>query len=120
MGSGSFNICIDSEKVLTSAQSLKDQFSYDYDMAEDDMFLSPSGAMTPVQAESERHMNELVGTSYYQPNCSAHTPGYQQGSFSPGDQYGSPAFYASPAHFASPGYHSPMAMAGASPIYNMV
>jgi hypothetical protein len=95
------------------------------------MFLSPSGQMTPVQAESERLFNEIHATSHYgrtpahaAESCRsayAFTPGYQPG-FSP-HELGSPAnCYASPAHLGtgqpmSPGYGSPLGLAGASPIY---
>lgn len=77
--------------------------------------------MTPIQAESERFVNELMDQNatpgLAQSMRSAYTPGYELG-FSPNGQFGSPAFYASPAHCQqSPGYGSPIGVAGSSPIY---
>jgi len=81
--------------------------------------MSPGGARTPIQPESERMVNDIIAgnqTSMYAASTrDAFTPGYAGNDFTPMNQYASPA-YQSPAQFASsPGYGSPL---GASPIYN--
>ena len=123
MGTGCFNLMVDSQMVRSATQSLKEHYGYDFDELADDpnaQYLPASGSRTPLQADSVRFVNEIANagqTSVYgQSHRSAYTPAYNMG-FSPNDNaLGSPAnFYASPAHYhASPGYGSPT---GASPIY---
>jgi len=123
MGTGGFGLAIDTKMIMKEAQD-KDQFGANFEeMGEDGLYLSPSGSMTPIQADSQHLVDDIINqnaASMYAATShrSAYTPGYDLG-FSPNDnQYGSPAFYASPAHCqSSPGYGSPIGVAGTSPIY---
>lgn len=101
--------------VLKEAQNMKDQFGYEvleFEESPSGMFLSPGGGRTPIQAESERFVNDIInngGQSMYgqSTRSGAFTPGYDLG-FSPGHML-SPNYYASPTHIqASPGYGSPL------------
>lgn len=44
MGTGCFNMTIDSQMIKKEAQNLKDQFGYDFDDINEDQYLSPGGA----------------------------------------------------------------------------
>jgi len=59
MGTGCFNLNVDTKMVLKEAQDLKDQFTFEDIGAEEDGFISPSGMRTPM-AESERLVNDIM------------------------------------------------------------
>jgi len=59
MGTGCFNLNVDTKMVLKEAQDLKDQFTFEDIGAEEDAFISPSGMRTPM-AESERLVNDIM------------------------------------------------------------
>ena len=86
---------------------MKDTYGFDFEEVDntEGILMSPNGSRTPMQAESERMVNDIIhqnngnNASMYGASArSAYTPGYELG-FSPNDQIGSPTFYASPAHY---------------------
>jgi hypothetical protein len=103
MGTGSFGLTIDAGMIKAEAQSEKERYGYDFDELAGGGYLSPAGARTPLQPDSERVAADILGggaTSVYgQSHRGAMTPGpgFDMG-FSP-NNLGSPNFYASPAHY---------------------